>query len=67
MFFISAEHAGTGLPALPFPSCTGGPYSVVTPIKPVIGSLKGNWEMIGSGTLKPTISFYSLEEHYDCH
>lgn len=39
-------------PRLPqlFSACTGGPYSVITTIKPVIDSLRNNWEMSGSDT-----------------
>lgn len=42
------EQASQG--ALPCPYCTGGLCSVTTPIKPVIGSLESNWEIIGSDT-----------------
>lgn len=48
--YLPSKQGQASQPALLFPSCTGGLYSVITTIKPVIDSLGNNWEMSGSDT-----------------
>lgn len=48
--YLRSVHGQASQAARQFPSYTGGPHSVITPIKSVIGSLESNWLMIGSDT-----------------
>lgn len=48
--YLRSVHGQASQAARQFPSYTGGPHSVITPIKSVIGSLESNWLVIGSDT-----------------
>lgn len=48
--YLRSMHGQASQAARQFTSYTGGPHSVITPIKSVIGSLESNWLMIGSDT-----------------